>query len=266
LFVMLPGTAANPRTYREIIRVGAANGYHVIGLDYPNDSAVESTCRADPDPECAGRFRHEVITGQDASPQVTVDEANSIINRLTALLRWLSTTAPGEGWGHYLVANAVDWSKVSVGGHSQGGGHSAYLGKLFRLNRVVMFSAPGDTTGGAGVPSPWMALPATTPANLHFGFTHLDDPLIPAATATAAWTRLEGGPVTPASVDGTAFPFGSARHLTTRLPPNPQPTGPTAAPAHGAPVADAVTPRHPDGSPIYRDVWRWLAFPGGAAP
>ena len=44
-------------------------------------------------------------------------------------------------------------------------------------------------------------------------------------------------------------------------PPNPTPTGPSASPAHGAPVLDSVTPRDAQGRPVFAPVWITLAFP-----
>jgi hypothetical protein len=65
----------------------------------------------------------------------------------------------------------------------------------------------------------------------------------------------------PVSVDGQSPPFGNAHQLTTSGPPNPNPTGPTASPTHGAPVVDSVTPRDAQGNPVYRPVWVYMVFP-----
>lgn len=262
LFVMLPGTGAIPRTYREIVRVGAARGYHALGLTYPNDEAIETLCGGNPIPDCAGLARREVIMGEPVSTLVNVDAPNSITGRLTSLLTYLSATFPAEGWGQYLVNGQVNWSLVTVAGHSQGSGHAGYLAKIRDLNRAVMFSGPGDTGATAGSSADWLSLPNFTGVARQFGFTHTADPLAPLPNVLRNWGVIDldlfGAPV---SVDGAAAPYNNAHQLVTSAPPNPNPAGPSAAPEHGAPVVDSVTPRDAQGNPLYRDVWIYLAFP-----
>lgn len=262
LFVMLPGTGAVARTYRLILRTGAPRGYHVVGLTYPNDDAVEGLCGASADPNCAGDLRREIITGADTSPLAAVNRANSIIGRLESLLGYLSTTFPSEGWGQYLVNGRVNWALVTVAGHSQGGGHAAFLAKLESLDRTVMFSAPGDTGVAANTSAAWLSMPNVTPVARQYGFTHVNDTLIALSTVTRNWSTIginSLGPVT--SVDGASSPFGNSRQLTTAAAPNPNPTGISASPTHGAPVVDAVTPLTPQNTPLYAPVWIYLAFP-----
>lgn len=262
LFVMLPGTGAVARTYRLILRTGAPRGYHVLGLTYPNDDAVEALCGASSDPNCAGNLRREIITGVDSSPLTSVNRANSIIGRLESLLTYLNATFPTEGWGQFLIGGQVNWSLVTVAGHSQGGGHAAFLAKLESLDRSVMFSAPGDTGVAANSAAPWLGMPNVTPVARQYGFTHVNDTLIALSTATRNWATIgidSLGPVT--SVDGASSPFGNSRQLTTAAAPNPNPTGISASPTHGAPVVDAVTPLTPQDTPLFAPVWIYLAFP-----
>lgn len=261
LFVMLPGTFAVPRTYRLITRTAPTQGFHAIGLTYPNDEAIEGLCGSSNDPDCAGRARREVITGEDTSPLVAIDANNSIINRLRALLIYLRSNFPGEGWDQYLNGNEPVWSRITVAGHSQGGGHAGFLGKLFSLDRIAMFSSPGDTGVAPGSSAQWLTLPNITPASRQYGFTHTRDPLIPQSLATVNWGALGlgafGGTV---SVDGASLPFSNSHQLLTSAAPNPNPTGPTASPEHGAPVVDSVTPLNASGEPIFRNVWIYMAF------
>jgi hypothetical protein len=256
LFVFLPGTGAPPSAYEDIVRAGAAQGYHALGLTYVNDDAVGVLCPAAGDPACAGAVRREVITGEATSALVAVDAANSIDGRLRSLLAHLAANFPAEGWGRYLVNGDVDWSITTVAGHSQGAGHAGFMAKIRDLNRVVMFSGPGDA--GAA----WQAAPNVTPVARQFGFTHTADNLTPLAVALGSWDAIDldlfGAPV---SVDGVAAPFGGAHQLTTSAPPNPNPVGPSASPTHGAPVVDSVTPRDAQGAPLYLPVWTHVAFP-----
>jgi hypothetical protein len=262
LFVMLPGTLAVPNTYRDVVRTGAARGYHALGLTYPNDDAIEGLCGGSTDPDCAGMTRREVITGEDTSTLVTVNPANSITTRLIALLQFLDSNFPNEGWGQYLANGQPVWSRITIAGHSQGGGHAGYLAKLVELDRAVMFSAPGDTGAARQSAAQWTSLPNITPASRQFGFIHVEDNLALLANVSRNWQAI-GLEAFGAlfSVDGAVVPFGNARQLTTAALPNPNPTGPTASPTHGAPVVDAVTPRDVQGRPIYAPVWIYLAFP-----
>jgi hypothetical protein len=95
-----------------------------------------------------------------------------------------------------------------------------------------------------------------------FGFTHTADDLATLALVARSWDGLEldlfGASV---SVDGASQPFGGSHQLLTSAAPNPNPTGPSASPTHGAPVVDAVTPRDAMGRPVFEPVWGFIAFP-----
>ena len=262
LFVMLPGTGAIPRFYREIVRTGATRGYHGIGLTYPNDVSVGDRCVVSADPDCAGKVRREVITGEDASTQITIPRAESIAGRLVSLLGFLERTYPGEGWGQFLVGGQPDWSKIVAAGHSQGGGHAAFMAKLYSLERTAMLSSPGDTGVTPGSPAAWYALPNATPLARQFGFTHTADELVPFGFVLSNWRAIGIDQFSAAmSVDGGAAPFGGSHQLSTSVPPNPTALGIVVAPMQGSPVVDAATPRTPTGEPLYRPVWIYLAFP-----
>jgi len=257
LFVMLPGTGAVPVFYRQILRVGAARGYHAIGLTYPNDAAIELLCAGSP-ADCTALARQEIITGADVSPLVAVNSANSINGRLAALLTYLQAQYPAEGWGQYLVAGLPDWSRISVGGHSQGAGHAAYMGKLVTLDRVAMFSGPADNFAGGA--APWLGQPGQTSAARHYGFTHSGDTIVPLALTLATWSALglpASGPAT--NVDGGAAPFGNSHQLVTNVAPNL--TVPNIAPEHSATVVDAITPVTAQGAFVFEPVWTYMAFP-----
>lgn len=259
LFVMLPGTGGTPRFQRLILRTGASRGYHVIGLTYPNDVAVEDLCKTSPDPDCPADVRREIITGADTSALVSVDAANSITGRLRALLILLARISPDEGWGRFLRAGEIDWPLVTVAGHSQGAGHAAFLAKRENLDRAVMFSGVGDTGVAPGSSAAWLTLPNVTPASRQYGFTHVADDRVPLALVRNNWARIgldAFGPLT--SVDGATAPYDGSRQLTTAAVPG---NGPAGSPTHGAPVVDTVTPLTSQGTPLFAPVWIYLAFP-----
>lgn len=262
LFVMLPGTNAVPRFYRLIVRAGAARGFHSIGLTYPNGEAVGTICASSLRPDCPGEVRREIITGIDASPLVSISLANSITGRLVALLTYMHSNYPNEGWGQYLVGGAPNWSVITVAGHSQGAGHAAFMAKLHVLDRIAMFSGPSDTGNGNGSPAQWIALPNATPAARQYGFTHQQDELVPLALIEFNWNQIGLGVFgASTSVDGRAAPFGDRRQLTTNIAIPVSPLSPSTAPAHSGTVVDVVTPLTSLGEPLYLPVWNYMLFP-----
>jgi hypothetical protein len=78
--------------------------------------------------------------------------------------------------GQFLTDGSPKWKRVIVAGHSQGAGHAAFIGKLFRVDRVLMFSGPQDYLDDLGEPAPWQARNGATPPSRFFAFLNLDDP------------------------------------------------------------------------------------------
>jgi len=256
LFVFLPGTGAVPTMQQLILGTATARGYHAIGLSYPNSTAVGALCADDIDPDCFWNVRREVITGVNTSDRIQITPANAITNRLDKLLRYLQTQYPAESWGQFLVNGAIDWSRVSLAGHSQGGGHVGVLAKLVALDRAVYFSSPADWRQVADAPATWLGRPNVTVAGRQYAFIHEQDQLVPVAQARANWAAVgldAFGAVT--GVDGTAAPFGNSHQLTTRAVPL------LAGSYHGATVVDAATPRAASGAPLFESVWIYLALP-----
>ena len=77
------------------------------------------------------KYRQEVCYGTPLSIEVAVDTLNSIYTRTVKLLNYLNITYPTQNWNQYLInPTTLDWSKITVGGHSQGGGHACYFAKF----------------------------------------------------------------------------------------------------------------------------------------
>lgn len=258
LFVFLPGTEGTPDMYRLVLRSGAARGFHTLGLNYPNPIPVGVLCNNSPDVNCFWDVRREIITGADDTLLVDVNNANSIVTRLTKALQYLDTNHPGEGWGQYLNNGAINWSKVMVGGHSQGGGHAGVMAKLYPMNRAVYFSSPPDWSTNFDAAAEWTSKPNVTPASSQYAFAHVQDGLVDYGHMTVIWQAMGltafGAPV---SVDGNTAPFGSSHLLSTQATPNN--AGLAVSPTHGAPVLDAVTPMN-GSTPLFDPVWAYLAF------
>jgi len=194
---------------------------------------LETHFTINPSPASAARGRLFVFfPGTGATPAnyrliVRTAATRGFVNRLTKLLAYLHARHPAEGWGQYLTNGQPDWTRIRVAGHSQGGGHAAFIAKQFAVDRAVYFSSPSDWRDGPNQPATWMGSPGATPAVRQYGFTHLRDPL-------------------------------GSHQLTTDAAPNPAAT--TVSPLHGVPVVDAPTPRTASGAPLFEPVWIHLSF------
>ncbi|MGH9652519.1 MAG: BPSS1187 family protein, partial [Bryobacteraceae bacterium] len=83
---------------------------------------------------------------------------------------------PKGGWSEFVANGKPVWRRIVVAGHSQGSGHAAYIGKLFRVDRVLMFSGPQDYMDDLHKPAPWQARKSATPPSRFFAFLNLKDP------------------------------------------------------------------------------------------
>jgi hypothetical protein len=251
LFVFLPGTGSAPSYYQDILKEAALRGYHAIGLMYVNTTTLYTSCGSSTDPSCWGNYRNEVITGQNTSSLISVTPADSITGRLTALLQYLASSAPSEGWAQYLSGSTPVWQSIHISGHSQGAGDAAYFGKLHAFARICDFDSPGDTTSGAN--AAWLTLPNVTSPSLHYGFTDTHDTVVAYAQTLANWNAL-GLAGSPTVVDGASPPFGNSHQLVTNL----QAGDPTST--HSLTVIDYATPMT-NGSPTFAPVWDTICLP-----
>lgn len=247
LFLYLPGTTASPQAYTQLIERSAALGYHAIGLSYVNELAVNAVCSGMGASGCHEFVRREVILGVDLSPLVDVDLDNSIFNRLDRLLAHLEGIFPNEGWDTYRdPSGQIRWDRVVVSGHSQGAGHAAFIGKLERVARVVLFAGTE--------PAPWTSSGTfATPAADYYGFVHAMEPFF--TGFQMSWDNL-GIPGAPTFVDGVLPPFAFSQQLQTS---NLDCVGNF----HGCPCVDGrMPPPLPDLTPFFQYVWdHLLALP-----
>jgi hypothetical protein len=269
LLVFIPGTQGRPSQYSYLLRAGASRGFHAVGVNYPNQVAMGTLCQTSADPGCYWNARNVVVFGggTPVSGQSPVTPADSIVNRLNRLLVWLHANQPSEGWDQYLLVDqTVDWRKVVLAGHSQGGGHVGVLAKSVELARAVYFSSPEDWNDLTDQAARWTSTrPNVTPADRQYGFGSDADTLVPNSHAFVHWdglglTRPPSGPV---SVDAAAAPFSGSRQLRTGLSYNPASTAPTLALRnHGITVVDVSTPVDGSGRPLFdvNGVWQYLCF------
>jgi hypothetical protein len=259
LFLFFPGTGAVPFLYREVLKHAANLGYHAIGLCYPNSEAINSLCLTSTDTTCHSRARLEVIDGIDRHSGVNVDANNCIQRRTLKLLHYLHAAFPSEGWSTYFTGDSIQWKKIIVSGHSQGGGHAGLIGKTKTVDRVVMFAAmdwmfPLDRTAG------WISWKGATSPERFYGFSHEKDESVDWEKLTITWkdygiTAL--GPLVLTDTDTS--PYGNSHTLYTRVTPANDTTK-----YHGCIIADAVTPMS-GGAPVLAPVWTYLIDGVGAS-
>jgi hypothetical protein len=171
LAVFLPGTDGKPSN-SVLLRLIAAQGYRVIGLEYNDDPAVVQVCPRDPDPACSGNFRRRRVFGGPGGGPVENTQAETILNRLVSLLRYLQSHDAAGRWDGYLLDGEPNWSRIVVSGLSQGAGMAAYIAKHKAVARVVLFSSPWDFQRSGERLAPWLTDPSATPPERWFAEYH----------------------------------------------------------------------------------------------
>jgi dienelactone hydrolase len=172
LVVFMPGTGGKPENAALLLGVIANQGYRVIGLEYNDKPAVIQTCPHNPDPDCSAKFRRKRIFGDDVTAVVDNTPAESIVNRMVKLLRYLDRRYPDEKWGFYLAGDQPDWIHIVVAGLSQGAGMAAFIAKQKAVARVVLFSSPWDFYGPPRRLAPWIAERGATSPERWFAEYH----------------------------------------------------------------------------------------------
>lgn len=172
------GQIADPQ--KNLYSALAAAGYHVIGVAYRSNAVVGVLCNGSP--TCFAPTRRTLVLGSyvagTPSSLANMRADEGIVQRVDAALGLLSAGRPSGGWSQFQasvgdpdVLRHVAWNKVIASGHSQGGGHAAFLGSVVALRRVVQLSSTCDYT--SGVPAPWTsstAAFATVPKTAFVGF------------------------------------------------------------------------------------------------
>ncbi|HWC72716.1 MAG TPA: hypothetical protein VG454_02190 [Gemmatimonadales bacterium] len=250
LFVFMAGHAQHPAMFQRVPEEAARLGYHVIGLTYPDAVSVLGVCRGQPS-SCYENLHWEILDGEDRSPFVQVNQANSIENRLAKLLQFLADSFPEQRWSRFLADGKPKWSEIAISGHSQGGGEAAIIAKLHVVARVVLFSSvvDGDSQSVSFLST------HVTPSQRYWGLAHDRDGNF--RRIRAGWDSLGMAAFGPAVAPETSSPpYGFTHMLVTDLVPQ---GGFIGSNAHGAPSNDANTPLNLDGSCCrLRDAWRYL--------
>jgi hypothetical protein len=246
LMLFLPATRAVPRDYRLFLDAAQSVGYHVLALDYWNlGQSVAHTCGADP--HCYGDVQANRFDGSHPTRYSAIQSSDSILSRLTHALQLLAERDPHGGWGAYLTADRVNWNRVVLAGHSQGGGESAYIAHVHRVQGVLLFASPVASDGS--VVASWLTQAGRTPSSRYWGFDSSGDVYF--SRIQGSWAALKlGGTASAVSVTD-AVPFGGAHRLVTHLPLG------TPGEAHSRMISDGG-PRTASGLPVFRPIWLWM--------
>jgi hypothetical protein len=108
------------------------------------------------------------------------------------------------------------------------------------MSRACFFSSPADWRQVANTPATWTARANLTGTAQQFGFTHLQDQLVPYAQLRDIWQALGlsafGALV---AADAQLPPYGSSHQITTSAVPV------IDGAYHGSTVVDAATAKRP---------------------
>jgi hypothetical protein len=256
LFLFFAGTGGVPFNYLEINNTAADAGFHAIALSYPNDEAVNQLCGApNTNLDCYANVRLEIKDGTDRTALVDVNRPNALENRLIKLLGYLRTQHPTENWEQFLInGSTINWTRIVVAGHSQGGGHAAIIGRFHPVARVIMLAAM-DFNGLSNAPANWIARPETTPnastPDKFWGFSHMRDEQVNFTLLSNRIWSIYGMPSfgSIVNVDNTAPPYNNTHSLTSNG---------ECDNFHGCIAVDVRLVRDGNGAPVYKPVWQYL--------
>lgn len=254
LFVFLPGTTGSPQFYKLIVKKAASLGYHAIGLMYPNGTDLYTAAAASSDNTQFGKCREEIIEGADLSTGVTVDNNNCIKTRLYQLLVYLQQLTPSQNWQQFMTNNTIDWSKVVIAGHSQGGGHALYISKLYAVDKAISFSSI-DWNTTLGRSADWVTASRVTPVSKLYSFNGINDQIF--SYANVQTQLAEMGFTGPAvSIDTNVPPYLNSHTLTTSATPATS----VIFPDHNLTCLDSYVPKNTTGGPAtnFVNAWEYL--------
>ncbi len=252
LVLHMVGTFDNPTNNIMFPSVAANNGYHVISVKYPNSTAAQTACNTSSDLNCYSSFRKEIIEGGDFHPDIDVDNANSIINRALKLLQFLHDNHPTENWDTYYSGNNLNWNKIIVSGHSQGGGHAAYIAKQHQVKRCLMFASPNDYSSNFNSPANWTSDISISPDSIYFGLNNVYDDVVDFYKQFETWDNLG------MSLFGDSLNVDITTNYTSSHQLYTQQTGSAANQNHSLMIRDDQTILDVNGKSIFEDVWLYM--------
>jgi hypothetical protein len=224
LLVFLPGSSMTPDKHDLVLQMAAYAGYRTIGLSYDSRNNVELGCSVNLQPpacptDCPRQWRDEIIQGIDETADITVQPADSILERLYALLAGLYAEdlldgTNDDGWDTYVTPTSgppsevtyanFSWANIIVAGFSQGAGHAARISKAVAVHGMVLIDGPGDgctDLAGTLVAADWLNEPDASAGRPRHGVMHANWFTvfgIPVGTVIYSWVPLDIGTGQPA--------------------------------------------------------------------
>jgi len=236
LFLYLVGTHGDPDDAKLLPLTAVSQGYRTINLMYNDVPATSQACDRDPDPACSEHFRQKRVYGDDTTHDIDDVPNESVMSRLTALLRYLEKNHAADGWGGYLLPDgSPNWKRMVLSGHSQGAGIAAFIAKKHEVDRVILFSSPWDhyyTAPHHQKLAPWIEWTSATPAERWWGMYHTAEPT--AKLIQMAYEQL-GMPASHIKPVSLAPRNGGEPHTSVS--------------------GDTSSPRDDHGDPVYRKDW-----------
>lgn len=180
LFVFLPGTGNHPAAFDRLARIAAHAGYRVLVLAWDSERHPSEYCLSLPLGEqeaCRTAVFHEKAYGQDRTPVVDIDEADSVVGRAVRVLEAIEARLPGGGAATYLDGGSLAWDRLVLAGFSQGAVMVGYLSRDHAVARAVLLAGGCDSVdvGGTVRLAAWCTSPRATPADRTWALRHVSD-------------------------------------------------------------------------------------------
>jgi hypothetical protein len=233
-------------------QTAAALGYHVININYPNAVSVR-VCSSKEDFSCFEKFREEILFGINASNYVQVDPDNCIQNRILKLVRYLHQQHPDQHWDQYYD-ESLRYERFVIAGHSQGGGHAAYLASKFELHRLIVLSSPNDYSEVYGQSAGWCRAEFKTPASRLYGLNHKRDEIVSPTQQYTIWSDINMLSIAD-TCSADSDKFKTSRALITNFDPNVNAS--FGRLKHNVPAMDVTFPEGSKGEQL-KKVWQYL--------
>ena len=212
LLLFMPGTGGVAlRGPKDLFSTAVKQGYYVINLSYINTPAIAQICKGETleaNSNCASDFRMNRIYGSPDFPFTADESYDSIFNRFTKLLLYLSEHDKAGNWGRYLENGSPKWDEIAVSGQSQGGGMAAFIAKQHRVGRVIDFSGGWDYSAKNKIAA-WYSNKSVTPPNLWYGTYHVTEPKAKTIEATYKAMNIPENHIYPFDL---AVPVGKKGH------------------------------------------------------
>jgi hypothetical protein len=252
LFVFLPGTNSITNVFNRILTTMSDQGIPALSLMYnnslsPNDICVLNniTSTIADQNNCFIKVRRDGVEGSSADI--------GIIQRLkNALLRL--------GWHQYFRPDgSINTDKIIFGGHSQGAGMVAWIGKNYSTKRICQFAGTWDFTidyssGNIKAPASWLSSPSKTPSTHFYGFTHKND-ILGVNNLNLLWSALGMGNYTPLDITNSSTILSGQKIFSA------DPSGNCLTNPHTCTAKDSDTPINPTTmKPVFERAWLYTCL------